>query len=47
MIQFIDDPNLMGGVRIAFFRGPSGESFELFKYLKPVPAIHDARAGKY
>ena len=37
----IDDPNLMGGVRIAFFRGPSGESFELFEYLKPVRTIHN------
>jgi lactoylglutathione lyase len=42
----IDDPNLMGGVRIAFFRGPSGESFELFEYLKPVPAIHGTKAAK-
>ena len=42
----IDDSNLMGGVRIAFFRGPSGESFELFEYLKPVPAIHDIKAAK-
>jgi lactoylglutathione lyase len=42
----IDDPNLMGGVRIAFFRGPSGESFELFEYLRPVPAIHNIKAKK-
>ncbi|MGD0551924.1 MAG: VOC family protein [Sedimentisphaerales bacterium] len=42
----IDDPNLMGGVRIAFFKGPSGESFELFEYLKPVPAIHNTKATK-
>jgi glyoxylase I family protein len=27
----IDDPNLMGGVRIAFFKGTSGEVFELFE----------------
>ena len=42
----IDDPNMMGGVRIAFFTGASGEVFELFEYLKPVPAIHDAKAAK-
>jgi lactoylglutathione lyase len=42
----IDDPNLMGGVKIAFFRGPSGESFELFEYLKPLPATHDAKPAK-
>ncbi len=43
----IDDPNLMGGVRIAFFKGPSGESFELFEYLKPAPALQqDNSTGK-
>jgi catechol 2,3-dioxygenase-like lactoylglutathione lyase family enzyme len=42
----IDDPNLMGGVRIAFFKGTSGEVFELFEYLKPVPAIHNTKAAK-
>jgi lactoylglutathione lyase len=42
----IDDPNLLGGVRIAFFRGPSGESFELFEYLKPVPAIYGTQQKK-
>ena len=42
----IDDPNLMGGVRIAFFRGPSGESFELFEYLRPIPALHDTKTKK-
>jgi len=38
----IDDPKMIGGVRIAFFKGASGEVFELFEYLKPVPAIHKA-----
>jgi catechol 2,3-dioxygenase-like lactoylglutathione lyase family enzyme len=42
----IDDPNLMGGVRIAFFKGASGEVFELFEYLKSVPALHDTKAKK-
>jgi catechol 2,3-dioxygenase-like lactoylglutathione lyase family enzyme len=42
----IDDPNLMGGVKIAFFKGTSGEVFELFEYLKPVPALHDTQAKK-
>jgi len=42
----MDDPNLFGGVRIAFFRGPSGETFELFEYLQPVPGLHDAPAAK-
>jgi catechol 2,3-dioxygenase-like lactoylglutathione lyase family enzyme len=42
----IDDPNMMGGVRIAFFKGASGEVFELFEYLKPVPALHGAKAKK-
>jgi catechol 2,3-dioxygenase-like lactoylglutathione lyase family enzyme len=42
----IDDPKMMGGVRIAFFRGPSGESFELFEYLKPVPALHGTKGAK-
>jgi catechol 2,3-dioxygenase-like lactoylglutathione lyase family enzyme len=42
----IDDPNLMGGVRIAFFKGASGEVFELFEYLKPVPALQGAQAQK-
>ena len=42
----IDDPNMMGGVRIAFFKGTSGEVFELFEYLKPVPALHDTKAKK-
>ena len=42
----IDDPNLMGGVRIAFFKGTSGEVFELFEYLKYVPVLHDAQAKK-
>ena len=42
----INDPNLMGGVRIAFFKGPSGESFELFEYLKPIPALHNTKAAK-
>jgi catechol 2,3-dioxygenase-like lactoylglutathione lyase family enzyme len=35
----IDDPNLMGGVKIAFFSAPGGETFELFQYLKPVPGL--------
>lgn len=42
----IDDPNMMGGVRIAFFTGASGEVFELFEYLKPVPALHNTQAKK-
>ena len=42
----IDDPNMMGGVRIAFFTGASGEVFELFEYLKPVPCLHDNKAVK-
>ena len=42
----IDDPKMMGGVRIAFFKGTSGEVFELFEYLKPVPALHDTQAKK-
>ncbi len=42
----IDDPNMMGGVRIAFFTGASGEVFELFEYLKPVPFLHDIQAKK-
>jgi catechol 2,3-dioxygenase-like lactoylglutathione lyase family enzyme len=37
----IDDPNLMGGVKIAFFSAPGGETFELFQYLKPIPGLTD------
>jgi lactoylglutathione lyase len=39
-----EDPNLFGGVKIAFFRGPSGEIFELFEYLRPVPGLNDTSA---
>jgi catechol 2,3-dioxygenase-like lactoylglutathione lyase family enzyme len=42
----VDDPNLMGGVRIAFFKGASGEVFELFEYLKPVPALQGIQVKK-
>jgi catechol 2,3-dioxygenase-like lactoylglutathione lyase family enzyme len=42
----MDDPNLFGGVRIAFFRGPSGETFELFEYLHPVPGLYEMPAAK-
>ncbi len=42
----IDDPKMMGGVRIAFFKGASGEVFELFEYLKPIPTIHNTKAAK-
>jgi lactoylglutathione lyase len=41
-----EDPNLFGGVKIAFFGGPAGETFELFEYLKPVPGLHDNLAAK-
>ena len=44
--SIIDDPKMMGGVRIAFFKGASGEVFELFEYLKPVPGMHDTKAKK-
>ena len=42
----MEDPNIFGGVKIAFFRGPSGETFELFQYLRPVPGLTDTPAKK-